>query len=90
MTTEQEHGLKRDDAWLHHAIELRAYRLWEERGGPWGTPETDWFLAEQQLAASRDSAGQESPAVSAAKVVGAVLGSVAGAVSAVAGSLTSG
>jgi len=89
MTTEQEHGLEREDA-RHQAIELRAYRLWEERGGPWGTPETDWFLAEQQLAAGRDNAGEQSSAVSAAKVVGAVLGSVAGAVSAVAGSFTTG
>ena len=30
-------------------IELRAYQFWEERGRPWGTPEEDWFKAEQEL-----------------------------------------
>ncbi len=89
MSTEHGHSFEREDTGRHQALELRAYSLWEQRGRPWGTPETDWFLAEEQLAAGRDSAAQESPAVSAAKVVGAVLGSVAGAVSAVTGSFTS-
>ncbi len=26
-----------------------AYRYWEERGKPLGTPEEDWFRAEQDL-----------------------------------------
>jgi Protein of unknown function (DUF2934) len=35
----------------HEEIELRAYHSWEARGRPWGSPETDWFKAEQELAA---------------------------------------
>jgi len=30
-------------------IEQLAYQFWEERGRPWGTPETDWFKAEREL-----------------------------------------
>jgi hypothetical protein len=30
-------------------IALYAYHLWEERGRPLGTPETDWFRAEREL-----------------------------------------
>lgn len=32
-----------------------AYRLWQERGHPVGSPEDDWFLAERRLSAARDS-----------------------------------
>ena len=28
---------------------LRAYRLWEERGCPIGSPEEDWFRAEEEI-----------------------------------------
>jgi hypothetical protein len=38
---------------LHLKIERRAYRLWRERGEPWGTPDTDWFKAERELKGSR-------------------------------------
>lgn len=31
------------------AIEKLAYALWENRGCPEGTPEADWFEAEQSL-----------------------------------------
>lgn len=34
-------------------IEQRAYQLWQERGEPWGTPETDWLKAERELIGSR-------------------------------------
>jgi Protein of unknown function (DUF2934) len=34
---------------FHQEIELRAYELWRERGCPWGTPDADWFKAEQDL-----------------------------------------
>ena len=33
----------------HQEIEKRAYRLWEERGRPMGTPEADWFRAKREL-----------------------------------------
>lgn len=48
-------------------IELRAYQLWEIRGKPWGTPETDWFKAERELS---------SPLVGIARELGAALGAV--------------
>jgi len=30
-------------------IALRAYGLWQERGSPIGSPEKDWFRAEQEI-----------------------------------------
>jgi len=36
-------------------IAILAYRLWEERGCPSGSPEEDWFQAENELK-SRGSA----------------------------------
>jgi hypothetical protein len=30
-------------------IEARAYELWLERGCPIGSPEVDWFQAEEEL-----------------------------------------
>ena len=50
-------------------IELLAYRYWEERGRPFGSPEIDWFRAENDLC-------QEPILVTAAKTVGAAVGSV--------------
>lgn len=34
---------------LHEKIALRAHRLWEERGSPFGSPEEDWFRAEREM-----------------------------------------
>jgi hypothetical protein len=34
----------------HDEIAVRAYRLWQERGSPIGTPEEDWLRAEQEIA----------------------------------------
>ena len=31
----------------HLEIERLAYYLWRERGMPFGSPERDWFLAEE-------------------------------------------
>jgi Protein of unknown function (DUF2934) len=31
------------------SVSQLAYRLWEERGRPEGSPEYDWFLAEELL-----------------------------------------
>jgi hypothetical protein len=31
------------------SIAMLAYRLWEQRGCPQGSPEIDWFLAEEEL-----------------------------------------
>jgi len=36
----------------------RAYTLWESRGRPIGSPEEDWFKAEQELAATAGSTNE--------------------------------
>ena len=33
----------------HRRIELLAHEFWRARGCPEGSPETDWFLAEEQI-----------------------------------------
>src|SRR5262249_31220309 len=33
----------------HNQIERLAYELWQQRGSPLGSPEEDWFHAENQL-----------------------------------------
>ncbi len=33
----------------HGEIEKLAYRLWQERGCPFGSPEEDWFEAEREF-----------------------------------------
>jgi hypothetical protein len=38
----------------HEQIEKLAYRLWEERGGPLGSPDDDWFRAEQEFIQGSD------------------------------------
>jgi hypothetical protein len=38
---------------LREQIESLAYSLWQERGRPEGTPEEDWFRAEEELKANR-------------------------------------
>ena len=34
---------------------LRAYRLWEERGCPIGSPEEDWFRAEEEIRSEQEA-----------------------------------
>ena len=34
----------------HEVTAVLAYRLWEKRGCPLGSPEVDWFEARNQLA----------------------------------------
>lgn len=33
----------------HRRIELLAHEFWRVRGCPEGSPEVDWFLAEEQI-----------------------------------------
>ena len=46
------------------AIAVRAYELWLERGCPDGSPEEDWYRAEQEFggAAEPQQRAQRSPA----------------------------
>jgi hypothetical protein len=71
------------------SIERLAYQLWEERGRPWGTPDLDWFAAEQEISSAMHSDLHEPSAITAAKVVGSVLGSVAGLVTSIVDSVHS-
>jgi hypothetical protein len=41
---------------MHEEIAALAYSFWVERGCPEGTPEHDWFRAEQELKAKWPSA----------------------------------
>jgi hypothetical protein len=37
-------------------VELLAYQLWQQRGCPDGSPDEDWFLAENALKVQADEA----------------------------------
>jgi hypothetical protein len=47
----------------HEHIRILAYRLWEARGRPHGSPDQDWLEAERQLSAAvtAGSASVEAP-----------------------------
>jgi hypothetical protein len=47
-----------ESAWLHGIVAKLAHQLWEERGRPLGSPEQDWFRAEQVV---RHHLGLTSP-----------------------------
>jgi len=42
-------------------VEELAYKLWAQRGRPLGSPEVDWFAAEQAVYASLVASGMISP-----------------------------
>jgi len=48
LTTE-EREQRLDAAPAHQDIASLAYALWQERGCPEGSPEVDWFRAEEEL-----------------------------------------
>jgi hypothetical protein len=39
---------------MHEDIAALAFALWQERACPEGSPEVDWFRAEEQLKAETD------------------------------------
>ena len=45
----------------HEFVTKLAYRHWEERGMPLGSPEVDWFAAERALYASLVASGLATP-----------------------------
>lgn len=63
----------------HEEIQRVAYRLWQERGCPIGTPEADWFRAEQKLNERQLPREGEPVPVATAKTIGSALGTLAGA-----------
>lgn len=52
LTANSEAGATSDD------IAVRAYQCWHERGCPEGSPEVDWYRAEQELKTSGGTSGQ--------------------------------
>jgi hypothetical protein len=59
----------------HDEIEFLAFELWQERGAPHGTPEVDWFQAEDELKKECEHGSEALTAV--ARKIGSALGSVA-------------
>jgi len=45
----------------HEFVAKLAYKLWEERGHPLGSPEVDWFAAEQAVYAGLVASGLGAP-----------------------------
>ena len=46
----------------HEFVAKLAYKFWEERGRPLGSPEVDWFAAERAMYASLLASGLTTPA----------------------------
>jgi hypothetical protein len=57
---------------FHKEIERWAYQSWEERGRPWGTPDVDWFKAEEELSRLKATSGVKS----LAREVGSAIGNL--------------
>ena len=45
----------------HEFVAKLAYKLWEQRGRPFGSPEVDWFAAEQAVYSSLVASGLVTP-----------------------------
>jgi hypothetical protein len=45
----------------HEFVAKLAYKLWEERGRPFGSPEVDWFAAERAVYSSLVASGLVAP-----------------------------
>ena len=45
----------------HECVTRLAYKLWEQRGCRLGSPEVDWFAAEQAVYASLVASGMITP-----------------------------
>ena len=46
-------------------IALRAYSLWEQRGSPFGSPEEDWFRAEQEIRSEKAQSAETAKSLKA-------------------------
>jgi hypothetical protein len=45
----------------HEFVSKLAYKFWQERGCPFGSPEVDWFRAEQAVYSSLVASGLVAP-----------------------------
>ena len=48
----------------HEFVAKLAYQLWEKRGRPVGSPEADWYAAEQAVYSSLVQSGMIAPSAS--------------------------
>ncbi|MFL6449203.1 MAG: DUF2934 domain-containing protein [Bryobacteraceae bacterium] len=62
----------------HELTRRAAFFLWEQRSCPFGTPEVDWFRAEEQMHPQTEQPSGKPPLTFAAETVGSALGKVAG------------
>lgn len=51
----------------HEFVAKLAYKLWEERGRPFGSPEVDWFAAERAVYSALVASGLVTPSDNASK-----------------------
>ena len=51
-------------------VENLAYKLWVKRGHPLGSPEFDWFAAEQAVHASLVASGAITPSQNGSRNIG--------------------
>lgn len=49
----------------HEFVEKLAYKLWVQRGRPFGSPDVDWLAAEQAVYASLVASGMIAPSENA-------------------------
>jgi len=49
----------------HELVAKVAYKFWEERGRPFGSPEVDWFAAERAVYSSLVASGLVAPSANA-------------------------
>jgi len=49
----------------HEFVAKLAYKLWEQRGRPFGSPEVDWFAAERAVYSSLVESGLVTPSPNA-------------------------
>ena len=54
----------------HEFVSKLAYKLWEERGRPFGSPEVDWFAAERAVYSALVASGLVAPSASDALHLG--------------------
>jgi|GEM_PF-1454898 len=57
----------------HEFVEKLAYKLWEQRGLPFDSPDVDWFAAEQAVYASLVESGMITPSPNAPQNIGEVI-----------------
>ncbi len=53
----------------HEFVAKLAYKLWEERGRPFGSPEVDWFAAERVVYSSLLASGLVTPSPNAPQYI---------------------